>query len=154
MPEPKILTRGKRFQEIVQNHFKAKVKNLSVFEEKNVSFEKMKSITSIRGRIDILIIEEGNDFLVIYEIKATDWDKIKIQNIKRNIYRHQKQIFKYIDTYSEIFDLWANLALLYPQPPKDKLKKKLIEEYSPNKYGVPVYWFSEIDPTFDSSILD
>ena len=123
-----------------------------VFTESHVSFEKMKSIKNHRGRIDLLILQENSDFIVIYELKATDWDRIKITNI-RNIYRHQKQLFKYIDKYSQIDDLWANLAMLYPQPPKDVEKRKLIEEYSPGKYGVPVYWYSEIEPGFNISTL-
>jgi hypothetical protein len=43
--------------------------------------------------------------------------------------------------------------MLYPQAPKDIEKRKLIEEYSPEKYGVPVYWFNEIDPGFNITML-
>lgn len=153
MAEPIQLLRGKKFQKIVQNNFMYKNNKQKILIEQNVSFDKMETIKKLRGRIDILIMEDDSDFRVIYEIKATDWDKIKYSNIKKNIYRHQKQLFNYIDTYTQVFDLWPNLALLYPQPPKDIEKKKLIETYSPGKYGVPVYWFSEIEHSFNISQL-
>jgi hypothetical protein len=89
----KIKKRGKKFQKIVLNHFKENETNFNVIAEKHISFEEMSSIKNFRGRIDLLILEDDSDFLVIYELKATDWDKIKITNIKRNVYRHQKQLF-------------------------------------------------------------
>lgn len=154
MPEPDRLRRGKKFQEIVRKHFLDYEKNLSVIFEQNVSFGDMEHIKGVRGRIDIYLKEEGSEFIVIYEVKATDWNKIKLQNIKKNVNRHNEQLYKYTNTYSHKFNLWACVGLLYPEPTKDNAIRNLIEEHSLEKYGVPVYWLNEIDLTFDVSMLE
>lgn len=143
MAEPERLKDGKRFQEIVQQDFEQHSKDGTVRREAVVSFKELKKIKQKSGRMDILV-EELGDFVTILEIKATDWDKIKPKNIKRNLYRHQKQLFNYIDKYVEIDHLDVCLGIIYPQPPQTKGLRKFIEEYLADNYGVPAYWFNEI----------
>ncbi len=144
MPEPKQMLKGKVFQKKVQEDFKSNTKDGKVISEKNISLKELKNAEQKHGRIDIFI-EEIGDFVTIVEIKATDWDKIKSKNIKRNLYRHQKQIFKYIDRYVNVDHIDTCLGMIYPKPPKKKGLKQFIESYLENNYGVPVYWYSEIE---------
>jgi hypothetical protein len=145
MAEPEQLKRGKRFQKIVQQDFEQNSKNGKVIPEAFVSFKELKEIKQKSGRMDILIKELG-DFVTIVEIKATNWDNIKPENIKRNLYRHQKQLFNYIDKFLEIDKLDVCLGIVYPKPPKKEGLKEFIEKYLEDNYGVPAYWFNELKP--------
>ena len=143
MSEPKQLKRGKKFQKIVQNDFEQYSKDGKVTSEAFISFIGLEKVRKNSGRMDIFIKELG-DFVTIVEIKATDWDKIKKKNIKRNLYRHQKQLFNYIDKYIEVDRLDVCLGIIYPKPPIKKGLRNLIEKHLDEKYGVPTYWYSEI----------
>ena len=143
MSEPEQLKRGKVFQRIVQDDFEKFSKNGKVFSEAFVSFKELKKIKKRSGRIDILINELGV-FVTIVEIKGTNWDKIKPENIKRNLYRHQKQLFSYVDKYLDVEKMDVCLGIIYPKPPIKKGLRLFIEKYLENNYGVPAYWYSEI----------
>jgi hypothetical protein len=143
MSEPEQLKRGKKFQKIVQQDFEQNSKNGKVIPEAFISFKELKKIKQQSGRMDILI-QELDDFVTIVEIKATNWDKIKPENIKRNLYRHQKQLFNYIDKFLEIDKLDVCLGIVYPKPPQKKGLRQFIEKYLEDNYGVPAYWFNEI----------
>lgn len=143
MPEPEQLKRGKIFQKIVQKDFKNHTINGEACKEKMISFEGQKDIKQKIGRMDILISELG-DFVTILEIKATDWDKIKQKNIKKNLYRHQKQLFKYVEKFTDVDKLDVCLGIIYPKPPRKKGLRQFIENYLEENYCVPAYWYSEI----------
>ena len=143
MSEPEQLKRGKKFQKMVQNDFEHNSKDGKVSTEAFISFKELEKVGQNSGRMDIFINELG-DFVTIVEIKATDWDKIKTKNIKRNLYRHQKQLFNYIDKYIEVDKLDVCLGIIYPNPPIKKGLRKTIEKHLEEKYGVPAYWYSEI----------
>ena len=38
-------------------------------------------------------------FVVVMEIKATDWDNVKPKNVRKNLGSHRRQVWKYIDAY-------------------------------------------------------
>jgi len=143
MEEPVQLKRGKIFQKIVQEDFKLTSKNGAVLPEKPVSFENMEKIKQRSGRMDILITELG-DFVTILEIKATDWDNIKPKNIKKNLYRHQKQLFNYVDKFIDIDKTDVCIGIIYPEPPKKIGLRQFIDDYLDENYGVPAYWYNEI----------
>ena len=105
----------------------------------------MQTIKKVRGRMDIFISEDGDDYVTIIEIKGTDWDKIKRENIKKNLYRHSKQLFNYIDKYMKIDKLDICLAVIYPHPPKKKGLREYIEKCAMEDYSFPVYWYNEIN---------
>ena len=143
--EPAQLKRGKEFQRIVQNDYNINSKDGGVGIEEHVSFKNVPGIKQKSGRMDIIIHEAaGEDYVMIMEIKATDWDKIKPQNIKRNLYRHGKQLYNYIDKFMEIDNKTVGLAMLYPEPPKKKGLREFIEKCAMDDYAFPVYWYSEI----------
>ena len=136
MPEPKRLSRGKKFQKLVQEDFSNNNK------DGKLGFEKTRNLlNNKKGRLDILITELSDD-VAIYEIKATDWDKIKPKNIKKNAWRHQHQLINYVETYVELnISVW--LGIIYPAPSKTPGLREILEKYL-ESYGTPAYWFTEI----------
>jgi len=94
--------------------------------------------------MDMFIYEDSDDFVTILEIKATDWDNIKPSNIKRNLYRHSKQLFNYIDKYMEVDNKDVCHGIIYPNPPHSKGLRNYIDESATELYGFPAYWYSEI----------
>ena len=144
MPEPAQLKRGKEFQKIVQSDFKQNNKSGIICIERHVSFEGVSKLKQQKGRMDIFVFEESDDFVTVLEIKATDWDKIKYGNIIRNLYRHSKQLFNYIDKFMEIDKKSVCHGIIYPAPPKSKELKSFIENCAMERYSFPIYWYSEI----------
>lgn len=143
MSEPEQLARGKRFQRLVQDDFHRNTRDGTALPEAHVSFEAMESVRKKSGRMDILITELG-DFVTILEIKATDWDKIKPANVRRNLWRHQKQLLTYVDKFLEVDRLDVCVGIIYPRPPQKPGLKGLVESCLEEEYGVPAYWYSEI----------
>ncbi len=143
--EPSQLRRGKEFQRIVQADFNKNSKGGGVGIEEFVSFKDVPGIKKKSGRMDIIIHNAaGENFVMIMEIKATDWDKIKPKNIKRNLYRHSKQLYNYIDKFMTIDKLNVGLALLYPEPPKEEGLQEHIEKCAMDLYSFPVYWYNKL----------
>lgn len=141
--EPRRLASGKSFQRIVQADFEAHSKDGRVRREQRVTFERLKGIRQKSGRMDILIAEIGN-FVTILEIKATDWDRIKPGNVKKNLCKHQRQLFNYVDKYVEVDKLDVCLGLIYPKPPKKKGLREFVERRLEEVYCVPAFWHSDI----------
>jgi len=142
MSEPIILKRGKEFQRTVQIDFIKNDKSGFLSIEKHVSLESLKDIKQRKGRMDIFVYEDSDDFVTIFEIKATDWDNIK--HIKRNLYRHSKQLFNYIDKYMNVDKKNVCLGIIYPFPPKKVGLREQIEKLAMDLYSFPVYWYNEI----------
>ncbi len=153
MPEPKILKRGKIFQRIVQQDFEEKTKGGGVFRESYISFRNYKAVRKKHGRIDIFV-RDKEDSIAILEIKATDWDKIKARNLRRNIYRHQKQLFDYVYKYLDVDNLKATYGIIYPAPPSKKGLREHIKDITENDYSFPAYWYTELNENFDVSMLE
>jgi hypothetical protein len=144
MPEPYLLKRGKEFQKIVQVDFNQNNKSGILCLEQHVSFEKIDNIKQERGRMDLFIHDDSDDYVSVFEIKATDWDKIKEKNIKRNLYRHSKQLFNYIEKFLSVDNKDVCHGIIYPSPPKKKGLRDNIENWAMDLYSFPVYWYNEI----------
>ena len=138
-----MLKKGKEFHAKVQRDFLENSKDGEAYQEQFVSFEELKRVRQKSGRMDVFIDDLG-DFVTIIEIKATDWDKIKPKNVKRNLYRHQRQVFQYVEKYVEIDNTDVCLGIIYPEPPKKEGLREFVENYMTENYGLPVYWYSEI----------
>ena len=97
--------------------------------------------------MDIVITypdEPDDDFIMIMEIKATDWDRIKPNNIRRNLWSHGRQLHRYIDKYMEVDKLGSvGLAIIYPSSPKKEGLRALVEELAFELYSFPVFWYDE-----------
>lgn len=142
------MRRGKAFQRLVQADFEDHAADGAVWREATLSLLGVKSARRAQGRADILITELG-DMVGLYEIKATEWDRIAPANVKRNLWRHQNQLFAYVDKFLEVDSLSVCAGLIYPAPPRRPGLRAAIESYLED-YGVPAYWFSEIRSGEDS----
>lgn len=143
MPQPSQLIRGKKFQVLVQKDFIENTKDGTARKEAFISFKDLKQVRKKYGRMDIFIDELDADFVTIVEVKATDWDKIKPSNIKKNLWRHQRQLFHYIEKYLDVDKLQVCPGIIYPKPPKSPSLRQFIETCL-EEYGAPAYWYSEI----------
>ena len=142
--EPVLLKNGKIFQKVVQSDYKVNSIGGDVGIEEHVSFDDLPDIKKRNGRIDIIIHDVSDDYVMIIEIKATDWDKINQKNIKRNLYKHGKQLFNYIDKFVNVDNKNVGLGVIYPVPPKTEGLKEFIENIAMDMYSFPVYWYSEV----------
>ncbi len=142
--EPAQLCRGKQFQMIVQADYAKNSLGGIIGIEESVKFDQLPEVKQKSGRMDIIVHDIDEDYVMIMEIKATDWDKIKPKNIKRNLYRHSKQLYNYIDKFLQVDDKTVGLAMIYPEPPKKEGLRDQIEVWAMDLYSFPVYWYSEI----------
>jgi len=142
--EPEQLQRGKEFQRIVQKDYGKNSNGGGVEIEKHVSFELLEKVRQKSGRMDIFISDLENGYVTIMEIKATDWDRIKSKNIKRNLYRHSRQLYRYIDKYMDVDELEVCPAMVYPKAPSKEGLRELVEQLAMDNYCFPVYWYDEI----------
>ena len=106
--------------------------------------KKVKRAKGSFGRMDIMIDDSENEFVMIIEIKATDWDKIRSENIRRNLSRHGRQLHKYVNKYIKENNFTVGLGIIYPNPPKTKGLKEHIEHMAMELFSFPVYWYTEI----------
>ena len=105
--------------------------------EKNVSMASNK-----KGRVDIFVEEIGDNLVSIVEIKNTDWDKIKPENIQRNIKRQARQIWKYIESQAELKGKEVCPGIIFPKLPKDPDRLKLMESIFEDEW-IQVVWENE-----------
>lgn len=151
------LRRGNAFQEIVQADYLANSKGGGVEREFHIDLSKpsvgMKPVSHKTGRVDIWVDMLDDDQCAVFEIKATDWDSIAPGKVRRNIYRHQKQLFEYVRKYVDRDGLLVTYGLIYPFPPETEGLRAEIEELAMSTYSVPVYWYTELTPTFDRRVL-
>ena len=141
MAEPEQLRRGKEFQRVVQRDFEHNSKSGLVRSEHTVSLAGT-SARQRRGRMDILVAEMGN-LVAILEIKATDWDRIKPQNVTKNLYRHQRQLWMYLERYLDVEQLEVSPGIIYPTAPRTPGLRERVEAYLDER-GAPAYWYDEI----------
>ena len=134
--EPAILKKGKRFHKRVQIKWVITAGGLIKTEE-NVP-----KLDNKKGRADIFVEEIEDNLVSIVEIKNTDWDKIKIENIRRNVKRQARQIWGYIEFQTDSREVSVSPGIIFPNIPKDPERLKLIESLF-DKECVQVVWESE-----------
>ena len=142
--EPFALIRGKAFHKLVQKEWETEA-------EGDVKCEKhIRKPSGRRGRVDIFVDDDDPESsIAVVEIKATDWDQIKQENINRNIKRQIRQIWSYIESQilnGKYTDDGAHKdvcpGIIFPHAPKDATRKEMIEtEFE--AYGIVVVWHDE-----------
>ncbi len=139
---------GREFQTEVQDYLEIETKGGGIEREIEVPYEGHTGRKKGHyGRMDIFMDDKENDYLVIYEIKATIWDKIKSENILKNIESHGRQLHKYIEKFVHDDNKTVIHGVIYPKPPKSKELRKLVEDLAMDtkrRNPFPVYWFSEM----------
>ncbi len=89
--EPTNLRRGKAFHKKIQAEWKTEAEG-DVKEEKTIT-----KPSGRKGRIDVHVgTDEG--YVAVVEINASDWDKMTLQALKRNVRRQIRQIWDYINS--------------------------------------------------------
>ena len=134
--EPSILKNGKQFHNLVQEEW-SKTAAGHVKTEKGVEKSNKR-----KGRADIFVDEIGDDLVSIVEIKNTDWDKIKPENIRRNVKRQARQLWEYIEFQTDSEGKSVSPGIIYPKTPKDPEKLKLIESILEGEC-IQVVWENE-----------
>ncbi len=93
-----------------------------------------------KGRIDILV-DPDREMVAIAEVKATDWDRMTEVNVRKNVKRHIRQIWNYIESQlSEGKEVCP--GVIFPKRPKSLNRLELIELLF-EEVGIPVVWDDE-----------
>ncbi len=98
--------------------------------------------------MDLAVEVEGEQLLVIIEIKGTDWDEISAAGMMRNLRRHLRQLQGYLDTAIEDMEAgtWSGIVgcLLYPARPASAEVQAAIEEVA-GEQAVMVTWYEDAE---------
>lgn len=125
--------RGRKFEEWERSHWNSKLNSAREFEAPTKWDGK-------GGRVDIRLKLEEDGSIVIVEIKATNWDKIKESGVRSTSLRHSRQIWRYIEAHLTPLDVIP--AIVYPSPPTTPGRKEEVEEIL-NERGIQVVWREE-----------
>ena len=143
-PEPAPLRRGKAFHRLIQEEWRTDRRT------RDATFREFSIIkpNGRRGRIDILI-DEGEDWVAVVEIKASDWDTMKEGNLRRNVRRQIRQMWDYIDSQlkpnddGSIDGRQVSPGIIFPKAPLKLGLRDAIETLF-NEEGIQVVWHNEI----------
>lgn len=132
--EPKILVKGKQFHKEIQKDWTDNAEGY-VFPEKHVKVSNNKT-----GRVDIFV-EADDSYVVVGEIKNSNWDSMTPTALRRNVRRQIRQIWKYIDTQlAKGNDVTP--GIIFPRRPKSNETMNKIEEMFEEE-GISVVWEDE-----------
>jgi len=129
----KRIKRGRKFEAWERSHWNSKLNSAREFEAPTQWEGK-------RGRVDIKLELKEDGSVVIVEIKATNWDKIKGSGVRSTALRHSRQIWRYIEDHLTPLDVIP--AIVYPSPPTTSGRKEQVEEIL-NERGIQVVWREE-----------
>lgn len=80
--------------------------------------------------------------MAVVEIKASDWDRMKPNAVRRNALRQVRQIWSYIDAQLELEGKEVSPGIIFPKCPLDPVRLKAIEQIF-NDWGIQVVWHDE-----------
>jgi hypothetical protein len=142
--EPLPLRRGKAFHKLIQAEWEREAQG------KVTSEEPVTKPTGRRGRVDVFIDDDDPKApIAVIEIKATDWERIKPQNVRRNVKRQIRQIYSYVE--SQILEgeyvkggkgKDVCPGIIFPKRPLDQALLEMIEELF-FKACIQVVWHDE-----------
>ena len=132
--EPKSLRRGKEFHRKIQKEWIHTAEG-EVTAEKSVVKQDGR-----RGRIDIFV-DADKTLAAIAEIKASDWDKMTLKAVRRNVRRQARQIWHYVESQ---LSLGQDISpgVVFPKRPQDSQRMNLIEKLFEEE-GISVVWEDE-----------
>jgi len=133
-PEPVRLRRGKEFHQAEQADWRRTAQG-------EVAIEKgIKKPSGRLGRIDILAGADTNS-VGVAEVKATDWDRMTVPSLRRNVARQVRQIWGYIESQlaqgKEV-----SPGIIFPTRPESMERMELIEALF-EEHGIAVVWKDE-----------
>lgn len=134
--EPERLKKGKKFHKKIQKEWIPGATG-------DVRVEKqMRKLSGRKGRMDIFV-QDGEDkrLVGIGEIKCSNWDKMSLKVLKRNVRRQIKQIWDYIESYLEE-GKDVSPGVIFSKRPMDVKRSRLIEELFNNE-AIQIVWEDE-----------
>lgn len=132
--EPDRLKRGKAFHAKVQADWKSTAEGL-------VNTEKTIAKPSGRvGRIDIHV-DADEQLVAVVEIKASDWDAMTDKAVRRNVKRHARQVWQYIQSQLAAAKE-VSPGIIFSQRPSDPKRLATIEALF-DAEDIPVAWEDE-----------
>lgn len=143
-PEPASLLRGKAFHRLIQEEWETDHRTRDIATRE---FGVTKP-GGRRGRIDLLI-DEGEDWVAVVEIKASDWDAMKEENLRRNARRQIRQVWDYIESQlkpnddGSIDGREVSPGIIFPKIPLIPGRRDAIDALF-NDEGIQVVWHNEI----------
>jgi len=129
------MSRGRKFEKWEKAHYLDGVKETPLFETPA-------NWKGKRGRVDIRIDIPENNQVVVIEIKASDWDKMKPHRVRPNALRHVRQVWRYIEAYVSPREVIP--ALVYPSTPKTPGRKEEIEAIL-DEHSIAAVWRDEYE---------
>jgi len=132
--EPAMLRRGKDFHRVVQSNWK------QTAEGEVISDRPITKPNGRRGRIDIFVSAE-NDLVAVVEVKASRWDSMTANAVRRNVLRQARQIWDYIESQL-VEGKDVSPGVIFPSRPKTCARLELIESLF-DEQGIAVVWESE-----------
>jgi len=136
--EPERFVRGKQFHKNLQRDWKNGVNRAQ--GKKVTHEEEITKPSGRKGRIDIFVNADDN-LMAIVEIKSTDWDKMTLEAVRRNVRRQANQIWDYIESQLEQ-GKDVSPGIIFPERPKNPERLRLIEALFDER-GIPVVWQDE-----------
>jgi len=139
--EPEPLKRGKAFHKYIQAEWEAEAEG-DVFSERYVIKK-----TGRKGRVDVFVNDDDPDgCIAIVEIKASDWDRMTEQAVRRNIRRQIRQVWGYVESQVDGENYVStgehrsvSPGIIFPRKPKDVERTKMIEDLF-TREGIVVVW--------------
>ncbi|MBN1322406.1 MAG: hypothetical protein JW986_00185 [Methanotrichaceae archaeon] len=83
----------------------------------------------------------------------TDWDKMKLVNIRHNVKLQARQLWKYIESQTDLRGISVSPGIIFPNPPKDHERLKLIEPMFEGEW-IQVVWENESIEKVRQRIMD
>lgn len=131
--EPELLCKGKSFHRKIQAAWLATADGV-VESEKSVI-----KVSGRKGRIDVFA--DGGNTKALVEIKATNWDSMTNTAIKRNVCRHARQIWNYVEVQPNNSS-GVCPGIVFPKRPAAPCRMRLIEKMFAAE-GIAVAWEDE-----------
>jgi hypothetical protein len=132
--EPKQLRRGKIFHKKIQKDWHKSAEG-TIKTEKSII-----KPSGRKGRIDVFA-QSDNSLVAIAEIKASNWDAMRISVIRRKVRRQATQVWDYIESQLES-GIDVSPGIIFPKRPRDTELLKLIERLFEEE-GLSVVWDDE-----------
>jgi len=129
------MSKGRRFEEWEKSQWLEGV-------EETPEFETPANWKGKRGRVDVRIDIPENNQVVVVEIKASDWDKMKPYRIRPNALRHVNQVWRYIEACVSPREVIP--ALVYPSTPKTPGRKEEVEAIL-DEFSIAAIWRDEYE---------
>jgi hypothetical protein len=123
------IKRGRKFEQLEKSQWAEEVEG--------AQYEVPTQWQGKRGRIDIFLPDQQDDFCVVVEIKASDWDAMKPERVRPNALRHANQLWRYVE--AELDPLSVVPAIVYPASPRTPGRKEEVEAIL-NDLLIQVVW--------------